>query len=299
MTDKLRIRHVPPADLIPHPRNEDVRDISLANLDRLRRIIDRFGFVEPLVVSAASGYLLGGHQRRAIAIEDGITSIPIVEIPDLGPDEEATLLVALNNQEAQGVFNLGGLTDLLAPIEDTPLLEASGFDFDQWQSLQLAAADERLKAGREGDTPPLAKKGTTTRTQPGDVWRLGVHTLVVGDACIPDAYLQITADMCFTDPPYGIAYDGGGANTGRRSITREHHDFVNDETDPDKYYDFLLAALTQIRDHNRGGLYLCHAITQSIAVYSAWYAAGYIHNGTITCRDVLDAVEAKATRRSS
>ena len=262
---KLRISHVRPATLTPHPSNADVREITPAAKDALRRILDRFGFVTPLVVSEKSGYLLGGHQRRDIAIEDGIAEVPIVKIPDLSPEEEITIAVALNNAEAQGTFNLEGLTAVLGPIEDTPLLEATGFTFDQYQKIQLEVGTERIKAGREGATPPLADKGAKTRTKPGDRWHLGDHVLIVGDACFAKAYPETNADMTFTDPPYNVDIEGG---------TEDHLTMLNDNwEDAAAYAGWLKLALAEIANATDGAVYLCYAITQAPAVMAAWEGA--------------------------
>ena len=272
MTAKLRIRHVNPADLTPHPDNDQLRDLPAGAKEKLRTILRTFGFVEPLVVSAASGHLIGGHQRRQIAIEDGYTLVPIVEIPDLTPDEEAALLVALNNQEAQGSFNLEGLTKVLGPLENTTLLEATGYSFDQWQSLQLAAADDRLKAGREGNPPAVATKGQT-RTKPGDRWNLGGHTLVVGDAHDPDAYPKTRSDMTFTDPPYNVDYEGR---------TEEKLTVLNDAwADAASYSAWLYSALHPIAQKTTGAIYLCHATVQTPATMAAWDRAGLHYSSTI------------------
>ncbi len=269
---KLRISHVRPATLTPHPSNDAVRQITPAAKEALRRIITQFGFVTPLVVSEASGYLLGGHQRREIAIEDGIAEIPIVKIPDLTPEEEIAMSVALNNVEAQGRFNLEGLTDVLGPIENTSLLEATGFTFDQYQKIQLEVGDERTKAGREGAVQPLADKGAKTRTKPGDHWLLGDHDLIVGDATDVNAYPDL-ADMTFTDPPYNVDVEGG---------TEDHLTMLNDNwEDAAQYASWLKESLVNIHDSTYGAIYLCYAVTQAPAVMAAWDGAGLHQSTTI------------------
>lgn len=269
---KLRIRHVHPDDL--RPRADNPRGMDERRYAKLKDALDRFGFVEPLVVNTRTGNLVGGHQRRRAALELGITEIPIVEI-DVDEDEERALNVALNNRELQGEFDPKGLVEFLRPIEQGPLLEASGFDYDQFQTLQIQAAAEALKAGREGETPPLPDTDTDTVSQPGDIIRLGRHTLVVGDATHRDAYAHLPhpADLCFTDPPYNVDYEG--RTSDKLKILSDAFPTAAE------YAAFLQAALTEIALATRGAVYLCHATTQAIAVRVAWAAAGYHESSTI------------------
>src|SRR4029077_7648060 len=103
-------------------------------------------------------------------------------------------------------------------------------------------------------------------TKPGDLWVLGRHRLLCGDATKPEDLARATggeaADLLLTDPPYNVAYEGKTA--GRLTI-------ANDALDPAEYRAFLASALSAAGKHLRpgGSFYLWHADTAGLAVRSA------------------------------
>lgn len=184
----------------------------------LRTSMARFGVVQPPVVnkrSAAKGWpegseetIVGGHQRIAILEEDGVREVDVVVV-DLDPTEEKALNVALNSTKIAGAFTegLGSLLQeikLKAPDLHSALLmpgmKAGAAELDQAAGKSLEAIDEAS----------LQKKART-RVKPGDVWLLGDHRLVCGDATVPDVVAAAMnghlADLVHTDPPYGVAYE--------------------------------------------------------------------------------------------
>jgi len=260
--NKLRIRHVHPNDLQPAPYNP--RTWTDEELHRLKTGLLEFGIVQPSIINTRTGWLVGGHMRRQACLElvdEGHTqfaSVPIVE-QDLDPERERALNILLNNPNAQGSFG-ADLTDVLDDLADTPLLELTGFTFNEYQQLQAETADD-LKAGREGTTPAPPKNPIT---QPGQTWRLGRHLLHIGDATRPASYQHLPqpAAMCFTDPPYNVDY------TGR---TREELEIINDAWKTEAQYSaFIEDACTQIKTNTTGAIYMCYAISHAAAVHAAW-----------------------------
>lgn len=271
---RLRIRHVDPATLNPHPDNPN--EMTPAAFEKLKAIMAEFGLVQPLVVNTRTGRLVGGHHRRLAAIEMGWPDVPIVEV-DLSEDRERALNVALNNEEAQGRFNNERLMAFLAPIEESPLLEATGYSFDQYQRIQLEVG-AATKVGREGTTPP---KPATPTSRDGDFYELGPHRLFVGDATKPSSYRNDQpAILCFTDPPYGVDLESVvGATPSRRNTKREAQGIDGDM--PADYRELLRGALACIAEANRGAVYLFHATSQAIPTLEEWARAGYQTSTTI------------------
>jgi DNA modification methylase len=200
--------------------NYNPRKISEADMDALKKSVQRFGFVDPVVANRRSGegwrpqdrqtVIVGGHQRVRAARELGFTHIPVVHV-DLPPDEEKLLNLALN--KIGGEFDLQKLAEVLHDLRAAQAdLESSGFTQKEISKL-IAQAERELASSlppdAEDDIPPLP---TTPRTKPGELIRMGPHRLLCGDATKPQDLKRLMgparAGMIWTDPPYGIDYVG-------------------------------------------------------------------------------------------
>lgn len=139
------------ADLKPDPENP--RGISVEARARLKAGLELFGCVEPLIVDERN-LLIGGHQRRDLLIELGHDEVPVRIVSDLTPAERRTLMVLLNNAEAQGTFRLPDLAQILGAIrEDAPdLVPFTGFASDFLDSLGVSGKG-RKPAGAEIRAP--------------------------------------------------------------------------------------------------------------------------------------------------
>jgi ParB-like chromosome segregation protein Spo0J len=156
--DPLVIEYVPPAALIPWPRNP--RKITTEAKARLWRVLDRFGLVEPLVVRGETDHLLGGHQRRAWAMERKLEAVPVVRRYGYSDHEAEALNVALNNRDAAGEWDLRPLTEILSD------LDAFGFDATV-TGFDLPALGRLLTLTWTPDAPaPSAPKGGGTVSCP-------------------------------------------------------------------------------------------------------------------------------------
>ena len=182
------------------------------------------------------------------------------------------LNVLLNNEEAQSSWEPEQLVDVLASIEETPMLELTGFDFDQWQQLQVDVG-AATKVGREGTVRSPAKKGTRTKTRPGHVWKLGQHLLVIGDATHPESYehLPEPAQMMFTDPPYNVDYKGR---------TSDELAILNDAMTDAEYLAFIADFAKAVTPHLAGAAYMCHATRTQNEVRAALRLTGW-HESSI------------------
>ncbi len=129
-------------DLKPAPYNPRVRlKPGDPRYRKLKRSIEHFGLVEPLVWNRRTGYLVGGHQRYQLLCDLGHTDVP-VSVVDLPPEQEKALNVILNNREAQSDWDLPGLTAVLEELANLPVpeLAATGFDPAHLKTLQAELA---------------------------------------------------------------------------------------------------------------------------------------------------------------
>lgn len=212
----LDVVHRDPEELKPDPGNP--RTIDEEARDRLRRTLTHFGFVEPLVVNTRTGLLVGGHQRRALAIELGINPVPVVEV-DIPPEEAKALAIALNNADAQGRWEPELLSARLSELKAFDVLDLAAFDPAQLKTFgiepdpdELETEDVSFKAtrGRDPETPKLPDE---PETGPGDVWHLGDHLVVCADSFALDVVALNggdEVDTMVTDPPFAIF----GSSTG-------------------------------------------------------------------------------------
>ena len=178
--------------------------------DKLKRSMQEFDLVEPLVWNKRSGNLVGGHQRLKILKEQGINEVE-VSVVDLPDSKEKALNIALN--KVQGDWDLPKLKDLLQELDTGEFdMDITGFDVNELEDLmtQFYEPDEK------DDVVPEVLKEPITKL--GDLYRLGEHRLLCGDATMIDDVEKLMdgqkADMVFTDPPYGINVVGDKGNIG-------------------------------------------------------------------------------------
>ena len=179
------------------------RELTQDQHQDLKDSITRFGFVDPLIVNThkeRKNILVGGHQRLKIAKELGYKDVPCVEV-DLTPDKEKELNVRLNKNTGQWDW------DALANHFDVGELIDWGFNEDELQFNE----PEEINGLIEDDEVPEVEESITKK---GDLWILGEHRLLCGDATKKEDVERLMdgqkVDMVFTDPPYGIKHNGKG-----------------------------------------------------------------------------------------
>ncbi len=137
MMGTLNLRTLPISELVAAPYNPR-RKISnqSAAYKKLRKSIEEFGLVEPLIWNETTGHLVGGHLRLQILKELQYSEVP-VSVVCLSPTREKALNIILNNQEAQGRYDPAKLAGLLEELQDLPELELTGFDQRTLKCLKL------------------------------------------------------------------------------------------------------------------------------------------------------------------
>ena len=255
------IRTVPVSSLKPAPYNP--RRIDAGAMAGLEKSIERFGLVEPLIFNERSGFVVGGHQRLKVLRAKKIRETQVVVV-DLDETDEKALNVALNNPAITGEFS-DKLGDLLAEIE-----KMNGALFADLRLDQLLAESDakRRKFLAQDDLDDAPEPPADPVTQPGDVWVLDRHRLICGDSTDEKVVARLMgggglANLVFTDPPYGVNYDGGA--TVRRKLMGD------DSTD---LYGPACQMAARFSDE-RAPLYLWHAGIKSIAAAAAAAAAAY------------------------
>jgi DNA modification methylase len=254
--EKLHVVYVPVSRLRPWAGNP--RSMSAAEMEKLKRSIREFGFVEPLVVRRQDDTVIGGHQRLAAVKARGMTRVPVIYV-DLSEAQAKVLAVALNN--ISGDWNLPKLGELLEELRDLPDLDEAltGFDPREIDSLLAQLERDAAPSPREESFPQAAEalqdwmERAPARVSTGELWQLGRHRLFCGDSLLPGNLEKLTGgtvvDVTLTDPPYGLDYQSSQAPPGRRK-----RKIANDESSG--FEAFLERALAAVKGRMKKGAVL-------------------------------------------
>ncbi|MHB8868423.1 MAG: site-specific DNA-methyltransferase [Thermoleophilia bacterium] len=228
----LTIEDVPLDSLTPDPANP--RRISEKDLEALTRSLREFGLVDPLVARRETRVVIGGHQRLLAARKLGLRTVPVVFL-DLSEERARLLNVALN--KISGEFDPELLGRLLAGLAESPDLDLSLSGFDAQEIDQLLRG---LESREKRDRPEtldfdaaLRAAYENPRAQPGDLFHLGHHRLLCGDATRAEDVERLRAGtraaMAFTDPPYNVSLGDHGGQGQKGSRRRLQHDALSAE----------------------------------------------------------------------
>lgn len=268
MTIRNRIkelRNVLASSLKPNPKNWRTHPQSQSQA--MRGILDEIGYADSLIARElpdGSLMLIDGHLRAETTPDEMVP----VQIVDLTEAEADKLLLSLDPLAAMAESNAAAMQQLCDDAEtNNAALQA------MWDEMQANVEHPPVEIVEdEVPEPP-----TDPITQPGDLWILGEHRVLCGDSTKAEDVGRLmggsVADMVFTDPPYGVDYDGGHAVKGKR---REK--LANDAT-PDIYATILPVVRQFSKDTS--ALYLWFSDSKSAAVTAAVTAAGYEVRNTI------------------
>ena len=218
----LGMEDVAPDQLLAHPSNW--RTHPARQRDALRGSLDTVGWVQNVIVSRTTGHVVDGHARVEEAISRGEPTVPVVYV-DLTEQEEALVLATLDPIGAMAEQSTERLTALLAEVSvDDAGLRRLLADLAPSRDPQAGLTDP-------DDAPALGAGSNITR---GDLFALGEHRLLCGDATVAEDVARLMASVeagcVWTDPPYGVAYVGK---------TKRRLEIENDERD-DSALDALL-----------------------------------------------------------
>lgn len=254
-------------DLIPADYNPR-KDLKPGDPDyeKLKHSMKEFGYVDPIIWNQQTGRVVGGHQRLKILQDEGIKEAECIVV-NLNEDKEKALNVALN--KISGDWDKDKLALLMTDLQASDLdILLTGFDEDEISDLLSTADDthdDDFDVDSELDKPPFSKSG--------DLWHLGKHTLLCGDATKTESYQKLLGDhkvnLVLTDPPYNVDYQ---SKAGK---------IKNDHQDEDKFYQFLLAAFQNMNTAmaNDTSIYIFHADTEGLNFRRAFRDAGFYLSG--------------------
>ena len=251
MTAKF-IEQVAPDRLAPYERN--ARTHSKKQIRMIAKSIQRFGFVNPMLVTA-DNRIIAGHGRVEAAKSLGLAEVPVLRIEGLSPNEIRAYVIADNQLALKAGWDREMLAVELQHLGSIDFdIEVIGFETAEIDLILDAEAGKADDPGREDDVPATVAGPAVSRE--GDLWLFGPagaprHRLLVGDARSGDAYARlmdgVSAAMMITDPPYNVPIAGHVSGLGRKV----HREFAHasGEMSEDEFIAFLAAFMEAAGEH--------------------------------------------------
>ena len=271
ITERLRnllVQLWPIDRLLPYIRN--ARTHSDEQVAQVAASIREFGFVNPILVGA-DGVIIAGHARLLAARKLGMAEVPVIVLDHLTESQRRAFVLADNKLALNAGWDEEMLrVELESLKEDDFNLDVVGFSAEELEVI-LAGPEETHEGLTDEDAVPDEQEKVITVA--GDVWLLGRHRLLCGDATVLGDVEKVMAgelaDMVFCDPPYNVNY---GA-TMKDKIRGTHRPIANDNLGAD-FERFLSAACVNMLAVTKGALYVCMASSTLHSLHRAFTEAG-------------------------
>ena len=240
--DALKIKWAPISQLRPNPRN--ARTHSKGQLRKIAASIRKFGFLNPVIVEE-DNMVLAGHGRLEAARLEGLVQIPTVCFSHLTTAQKRAYLIADNKIAQEAGWDREILAIELGELIE--LLPAEGFDVSvtgfETSEIDLLLADMTASSNEPQEAIPSPPVNPVTKQ--GDLWQLGRHRLLCGDAQQPNQVTRLmsgaSAAAVFCDPPYNLRVSSIG---GRGRVRHPEFAFGSGEMQPQQFRRFLSRVLT-------------------------------------------------------
>ena len=262
--EKKNVKDLLPADYNPR------KDLQPGDpeYEKLKRSIEQFGYVEPVIWNKQTGRVVGGHQRLKVLIDSGITEVDVVVV-DMNTEKEKALNIALN--KISGEWDTDKLALVIADLQGADFdVSLTGFDPEELDDLFR----DDVKGGvKEDDFDVEAELRKPVFSKAGDLWMLGEHRLLCGDSTKPETYELLMngkkAQLVVTDPPYNVDYKGTAGK------------IKNDKMAEDQFEQFLLAAYSQMYESmtDDASIYVFHSDSHGLAFRKAFEEAVFYLSG--------------------
>ena len=249
--------------LVPYVNN--ARTHSPEQINKLRSSLREFGFINPVIIDKDYG-IIAGHGRVIAAREEGIDKVPCVFVDHLTEAQKKAYIIADNRM----ALDAGWDEELLRVEIET--LQAEAFDvsltgFDEKEITDLFKDKQAEVKDDDYDLTAALEKAAFVKK--GDVWVVGRHRLVCGDATNAEDVNKLCegkrVNLILTDPPYGVSFKSASGLT-----------IQNDSMKNEEFYSFLLATFKNMVSHLEpgGSAYVFHADTEGLNFRRAFIDAG-------------------------
>ena len=256
---------VPLSKLVPYVNN--ARTHSPEQITKLRSSLREFGFINPVIIDRDFN-VIAGHGRIMAAKEEGLTEVPCVFVDYLTEAQKKAYILADNRMAMDA-----GWDEELLRIE-IESLQGADFDvsltgFGEDEIADLFASDSE-KDVKDDDFDLSAALEKASFVERGDIWTVGRHRLMCGDATSADDVSALMdgkkANLIVTDPPYGVSFKSSDGLT-----------IQNDSMKDGEFYTFLYNSFQNMATHleSGGSAYVFHADTEGLNFRKAFVEAGF------------------------
>lgn len=283
-------------DLAPNPKNP--RTITDAKLEMLKASMQEFGDLSGIVYNVQSRQLVGGTQRTKDI--DGDADVTIVKryskptrtgtvaegfvmmggerfnYRAVDWDKHREMAANLAANKGAGEWDLPQVSEMLKELGSFDVdfdLELTMFDQEELKEFGVIIVSEHTRTGATGVDEDDVPEKPPARTKTGDVYLLGNHRLICGDATVPEVAKILMsgarAQMVWTDPPYNVDYVGK---------TKDSLKIKNDKMDDATFRAFLQSVFTVMAEHTvaGGGVYIAHADSEGYNFRGAARDSGWL-----------------------
>lgn len=251
--------------LIPYVNN--ARTHSKEQINKLRASIREFGFINPVIIDRDYN-VIAGHGRIMASKDEGIDKVPCVFVDYLTNAQKKAYILADNRMALDADWD-----EELLKVE-IESLQGADFDlnltgFDEAELMDIFGDDNQSRA-KDDDFDLTAALEKASFVEKGDVWTVGRHRLMCGDATSSEDVSTLMgntkANLILTDPPYGVSFKSSSGLT-----------IQNDSMKNEEFYNFLLASFKCMAEHleNGGSAYVFHADTEGLNFRKAFIDAGF------------------------
>ena len=251
--------------LIPYVNN--ARTHSKEQINKLRASIREFGFINPVIIDRDYN-VIAGHGRILASQEEGIDKVPCVFVDYLTDAQKKAYIIADNRMALDADWDEELLKIEIESLKNEDF-DLSFTGFDESELLDLFGDDSKGKVEDDNfDLSSALEKASFV--EKGDVWTVGKHRLMCGDATSKEDVQTLMGDtkgnLILTDPPYGVSFKSSSG------LTIENDSMKNDE-----FYNFLLSAFKNMADHleKGGSAYVFHADTEGLNFRKAFVDSGF------------------------
>ena len=265
----MQIENQPIDRLIPYARNS--RTHSEEQIAQVAASIKEFGFTNPVLIDSDGG-IIAGHGRVMAARKLGLADVPCIRLSHLTESQRRAYVIADNKLALNSGWDEKMLSAELASLKEMDFdLNLLGFGVDL-----IDVMNPDLLVAEDKDPDDVPEKQKDVKSKRGDMWICGAHRVMCGDSTSSADWGGLMrnelADLCWTDPPYNVAYESKLAGS-----------IKNDSMADEEFGRFLTAAFRALfeRMHPGAAIYVAHADTEGYNFRRGFREAGFKLSGCL------------------